>query len=178
MNLVINSSPKELSGSLSGILAEALISKLGGPAKTIHIYQSEQKYFNFQFREDWIELLLKAECIIIPVPMWNFTIPAALKDFIDKTTKKGRLWDIDKDGNFTGLCSGKEAYIIMTSGGHYPPGSADDFVAPYLRKILSFVGIEDVQEFRVGGASDKEDFLKEKQYIEQKTEEMFKSFHL
>lgn len=178
MNLIVNSSPKTHPRSVGGALADRLARRLGGTAKTIRIYDSEQSYFNYEFREDWIDLFSRAERLIIPVAMWNFTVPAALKDFIDKIAKQGRLWEITKEGKFKGLLKDRPVYIIMTSGGHYPSGAAYDFVAPYLKAVLSSFGIHDVKVFRLGGVEGSEDLVKNKTFIEEKTAAMFKAFGL
>lgn len=175
MNLIINSSPKEHPKSVGGALAERLALRLGGSTQTIRIYDSDQTYFNYAFRDDWIDMLISAECLIIPVAMWNFTIPAALKDFIDKTGKPGKLWEI-KDGKFRGLLSDRPVYIIMTSGWYYPPDSAHDFVIPYLKTVLSSFGIHDIRVFRVGGVEGSEELGKDEVFLDAKSGEMLKAF--
>lgn len=176
MNLIIHAQPKEPAKSLSATLAWELARRLGGPTRVIRVYESDQRYFNYQFKEEWIDLVMQSKALIFPVPMWNFTIPAALKDFLDKITKQGKLWDIDKKGNLIGLLADRPAYIIMTSGGHYPSGSPEDFVVPYLKAILKFIGIRQVRDFRIGGVSDSEKLLVDKTYVEKTAEKMFKNF--
>ena len=178
INLVINSSPKGDLESVSGALAQRLALQLGGLRQTIRIYESDQRYFNYEFNEPWIDLVLQAKRIILPVPMWNFTIPAALKDFFDKITKQGVVWDMDKDGHFVGLLKDKAAYVIMTSGGEYPLSSKHDFVVPYLRTFLSFLGITDVKDFRVGGVSTSSTLVGDQKYMDEKTQAMFIAFGL
>lgn len=178
MNLIINSSPKDHPRSVGGALAERLAQRLGGPTGTIRIYDSEQSYFNYHFREDWIDRFIGARRLIIPVAMWNFTVPAALKDFIDKIAKQGRLWEITAEGKFAGLLDDRPVYIIMTSGGHYPAGAAYDFVVPYLKAVMSSFGIHDVKAFRLGGVEASEELVRDKTFIEDKTAAMFKAFGL
>jgi len=52
-----------------------------------------------------------------------------------------------------GLAQGKRAILVIASGGVFTDGPWKpwDFVEPYLRQILKFVGIEDVQTIRVEG---------------------------
>ena len=87
MNLIIDPNPQNDQHSLNGALASRLAKALGGETKTIRIYDANQGYFNYQFEQNWIDLILESSNLIFPVPMWNYSIPASLKDFVDKTTK-------------------------------------------------------------------------------------------
>ena len=178
MNLIIVSHPKDHARSLSGALANELANRLSGPTTVLRIYDSKDGYFQYAFRQDWIDLLKIVENIILPVPMWNFTIPAALKDFIDKVTKQGEIWDIDREGNFIGLLKDRPVYIIMTAGGEYPEGSALDFVVPYLRAVFSFMGIQNIRDFRVGNVTDSQKLIADKKYFNTKVSAMLKVFHI
>ena len=150
---------------------------LGGETKIIRLYDAQQGYFNYTYNQEWIDLVSAARHVIFPVPMWNFTIPAALKDFFDKITQRGRVWDFDHDKNYVGLFTDKSAWIIMTSGDYYSAGSPNDFVIPYLRVVLAFVGIRDVHDFRLGGVRNK-NLAADKHYMEDKTREMLKALGL
>ena len=52
-----------------------------------------------------------------------------------------------------GLAKGKKAILVLASGGVFTEGpwKSWDFVEPYLRQILGFIGIEDVQTVRAEG---------------------------
>jgi FMN-dependent NADH-azoreductase len=54
-----------------------------------------------------------------------------------------------------GLAKGKKAILVVASGGVFTDGpwQSWDFVEPYLRRILSFIGIEEVQTIRVEGVN-------------------------
>ena len=176
-NLIIDPNPKKDHYSLNSSLAERLALHLGGETKVIRIYDFPQGYFNYEYNQEWIDSLKEANRLIFPVPMWNFSIPAALKDFFDKISQKGKLWDFDDKKNYIGHLKGKSAFIIMTSGEDYPADSPKDFVVPYLRLILRFLGIEQVKDFRLGGVRDK-DLAADKAYMTQVTRAMLKTFGL
>jgi len=103
-------------------------------------------------KESWeqIEALirhfLKADIYLISSPMWNFTIPYALKYFIDCVVQPGYLFKYDEQGVPIGLVTGKKMVCILTRGGDYssPPMAAMDFQEPYLRAIFGFCGITDI----------------------------------
>lgn len=89
-----------------------------------------------------ISELEEAEEIVISVPIYNFGVPAALKAWIDLICRAGRTFQYTADGP-QGLLRGKTAMIFLASGGTKFE-SPIDFCGPYLRHVLSFVGIEDV----------------------------------
>ena len=84
-----------------------------------------------------------ADIIVIGVPVYNFTIPAALKAWIDQIARAGRTFRYSESGP-VGLLEGKAAYLVVASGG-VPVDSPVDFATPYLRHVLGFVGITDVE---------------------------------
>jgi FMN-dependent NADH-azoreductase len=175
MNLIINSSPKDVY-SVGVALAERLAKAIGGPRHMIRLYEHEEGYFNFKFHDSWIDEVVAAQSLIIPVPMWNFTVPAALKDFIDKISKRGRLWDLDKDNKMTGLLRDRPLYIIMTSGFEYEPGHPQDFLVPYLKAVWSSFGVHDVRHFRIGSIENSKSLISDDNFLAQKTAEMLKTF--
>lgn len=102
-----------------------------------------------------IHELESADEIIIGVPMHNFSIPSSLKLWIDQVVRSGRTFSYGADGP-KGLLTGKKATLLVASGGVYSPGSAAaamNFVDPYLKAVLGFIGITDVRTVTVGGAS-------------------------
>jgi FMN-dependent NADH-azoreductase len=94
-----------------------------------------------------------ADVIVIGAPIYNFSIPAVLKAWIDMVARAGVTFRYGEDGP-EGLLNNKKAYVVMASGG-VPIGSAMDFASPYLRHLLGFIGIHDV-EF-ISAAEVKED---------------------
>ena len=87
--------------------------------------------------------LQDADVLVIGVPMYNFSIPAALKAWIDMIAR-ARLTFRYTDNGPRGLLEGKKAYLVVASGG-VPVGSPMDFATPYLRHVLQFIGITDVE---------------------------------
>lgn len=96
--------------------------------------------------------LLESELLVIATPMWNFGIPSALKAWIDLIVRPGRTFRYS-DGGVVGLTKDKKAVLVIASGGVFTEGPwlPWDFVEPYLRQILGFIGIVDVQTVRAEG---------------------------
>jgi FMN-dependent NADH-azoreductase len=83
-----------------------------------------------------------ADLLIIGVPVYNFSIPASLKLWIDQICRAGRTFTYE-DGKPKGLLVEKRAIVCFVSGGTLF-GSDIDFASGYMRHILSFIGITDV----------------------------------
>lgn len=83
-----------------------------------------------------------AETLIIGAPIYNFSIPASLKLWIDLICRARKTFAYSDDGP-KGLLTGKKAIVCFASGGT-PFGSEIDFASGYMRHILGFIGITDV----------------------------------
>ncbi|MBA3867952.1 MAG: NAD(P)H-dependent oxidoreductase [Anaerolineae bacterium] len=96
--------------------------------------------------ESYILGFMRADMYLISAPMWNLSIPYALKYYIDTIVQPGYLFKYLPDGTPVGLASGK-MIVVKTSGGNYaePPLKFIDFHEPYLRGIFGFCGITDIQ---------------------------------
>jgi len=96
--------------------------------------------------------LLSSDLLVIASPMWNFGIPSSLKAWIDHVVRAGKTFNYAGDG-VEGLAKGKRAILVLASGGVFSDGPWKpwDTVEPYLRQILGFVGINDVQTVRAEG---------------------------
>lgn len=90
-----------------------------------------------------IEDIKSADTIVIGAPIYNFGIPATLKTWIDLIARAGITFKYSETGP-QGLLTGKRAIVAITSGGTQV-GSEIDFASGYLRHLLGFVGITDVQ---------------------------------
>ena len=74
--------------------------------------------------------------------MYNFSVPAVLKAWIDQVCRAGITFRYTSEGP-VGLLSGKRVDIVITTGG-VPLGSPVDFLSGYLRQVFAFIGIEDL----------------------------------
>lgn len=90
-----------------------------------------------------IEEVKAADTLVIAAPMYNFTIPTQLKNWIDLIARAGVTFKYTENG-VQGLIEGKKAIVITTRGGIHKDSPTDN-VTPYLRTVLGFVGITDVE---------------------------------
>jgi FMN-dependent NADH-azoreductase len=94
------------------------------------------------YSDELVRELKAADVLIIGAPVYNFSVPAVLKAWIDMIARARLTFRYTENG-LKGLLSGKKAYLVVATGG-VPVGSAVDFATPYLRHALSFIGITDV----------------------------------
>lgn len=105
--------------------------------------------------DELIRELESADEIVIGVPMHNFSVPASLKLWIDQIVRSGRTFSYGANGP-KGLLQGRKATLLVASGGVYAPGSPAatmNFVDPYMKAVLGFIGITNVHTIAVGGAA-------------------------
>ena len=107
---------------------------------------------SIRLSDELVKQLLAADIIVIGAPLYNFTIPTALKAWIDHITRAGITFGYSENGP-VGKVTGKKVYVAMSSGGVFSegPGKANDFVAPYLKSFLGFLGMTDLTVFRAEG---------------------------
>lgn len=94
--------------------------------------------------DELVAELKAADEIIIGTPMYNFSIPAVLKAWIDHIVRVG----VTIGANNVGLLTGKKATIVIASGGDFSPGSPVEGynqASGYLRQVLAWIGITDIQ---------------------------------
>lgn len=99
----------------------------------------------YQARLDLIEEISKASAIVIDTPMWNWSIPSALKAYIDQILMPG-VFD-----NHTKPLVGKTVTLLVACGGAYGEGSWHpewDYLSGYLRHIFQYLGASDVELIR------------------------------
>jgi len=87
--------------------------------------------------------LQAADVVVLGVPMYNFGVPAPLKNWIDAISRAKVTFQYTASGP-EGLLKGKKVYIALTRGGQYRNTPADTQV-PYLKTVLSFLGMSDIQ---------------------------------
>jgi FMN-dependent NADH-azoreductase len=96
---------------------------------------------------DAIDRFKSADLFVISAPMWNFSIPHRLKDYIDVIVQPGLTFSFSPEEGYKGLLTGRKAVLILARGGDYSeaPAAGMDMQKPYLEAILGFMGITDVR---------------------------------
>ena len=109
---------------------------------TAEAERSEEQRRTLALSDSLVDELEAADVIVIGLPIYNFSVPASLKLWIDLVARAGRTFQYTEYGP-KGLLEGKRAIVAVASGGT-EVGSEIDFATGYLRHVLGFLGIADV----------------------------------
>lgn len=86
--------------------------------------------------------LQAADTVVIGVPIYNFSVPARLKAWVDQVARAGVTFRYTEAGP-EGLLKNKRAILAVASGGT-GVGTSIDYATTYLKQVLGFIGITDV----------------------------------
>jgi FMN-dependent NADH-azoreductase len=112
--------------------------------------QVEQQKINAL--NQFIDRVASADKYVFVSPMWNWSIPPRLKEFIDSIVVAGKTFHYTENGP-VGHLIGKKAIHIQVSGGIYSQGPLTkmDHSHPYLKQVLNIIGIHNVEVLYVEG---------------------------
>ncbi|MEM1006532.1 MAG: NAD(P)H-dependent oxidoreductase, partial [Pseudomonadota bacterium] len=92
--------------------------------------------------DELVSEIQQADTLVIGLPIYNFSVPAAFKAWIDLIARAGLTFSYTENGP-KGLLEGKRAVLAIASGGT-AVGSEIDFATGYAKHVLGFIGIHDV----------------------------------
>lgn len=107
--------------------------------------RSDAQKAKLAISDKMVSELNDADTIVIGVPVYNFSVPATLKAWIDLVCRAGLTFKYTPDGP-VGLLEGKRVIVVLASGGTQLDSDID-YAAPYFRHIMGFIGITDVTVF-------------------------------
>jgi FMN-dependent NADH-azoreductase len=116
----------------------------------------EQKQL-LSLSDELIGELKTANTLIIGAPMYNFSVPAALKAWIDLVCRVGETFVYGNNGP-EGLVKIEHAFIVISAGGTVI-GSPVDFSSAYLTQVCHFIGIKNVHIIDASGSKRDPDTL-------------------
>ena len=111
--------------------------------------RSPEQQAKVAFSDKLVDELLAADTLVIGLPMYNFSIPSMLKAWIDHIARAGITFKYTENGA-VGLLEGKKVYLVAAMGGIHE-SSETDFVRPYMKQIMAFIGISDVHFITANG---------------------------
>lgn len=105
---------------------------------------TESENSSVQSVDQLVEQIKHADRIVIAFPMFNFSLPATVKAWIDAIIQNGKTFKINDEGGYEGLCQGKQALILMTTGGDFSqePAKSMNYAIPLIQNCMNFMGIE------------------------------------
>ncbi|MEC4591766.1 MULTISPECIES: FMN-dependent NADH-azoreductase [Nitrospirillum] len=177
--LLVTSSPRGaegLSTRFSSELAEGLKARLGGTLSTRdlavnpppHITQAyiggrvvgpdtrtPEQARAVGLAQQLVDEVKAADVVVLGSGMINFGPSSQLKAWFDHITWPGVTFDYSEAGGPQGLLTGKKVYLVTAAGGVFSEGdwAPFDFQTAYLRHLLGFIGLTDVEIVRVEGTA-------------------------
>ena len=106
--------------------------------------QNENHKKMFELSDQLVKELKESDVIIISAPIYNYGPPATLKAWSDLAARVGETFRFKQNGRREGLLKNKKAFLVITSGGT-KLNSNEDFLTPWLKFILNFFGIDEVE---------------------------------
>ncbi|MFC5204174.1 FMN-dependent NADH-azoreductase [Streptomyces kaempferi] len=139
---------RDLAVDTPGFVSPEWITGVFGPAEAA----TEETKAAVAASEALIRELEDADVLVLGVPMYNFGVPATFKAWIDQVVMGGRTFAFGDNGP-EGLLKGKKAVVLRASGSDFdnPAFAPMDFHAPYIRGVLGWIGITDVEFIAVNG---------------------------
>jgi FMN-dependent NADH-azoreductase len=126
---------------------------IAGVYAPVEIERTPEMHRALALSTELISELRTADVLLISTPMYNFTIPAVLKSWIDYVVRPGFTFRLAP--GWPGMLENKKARIIVVSRDSYKPGEPSesaDHVTSVLQKALGFMGISDIEVVRAGGS--------------------------
>jgi FMN-dependent NADH-azoreductase len=110
--------------------------------------------------EQLIEELEAAHALLIDTPVHNYSVPAALKTWIDHVVRVGRTFKSTPAGK-VGTLRDRPTIVVSASGGYFSGSVAQpDFLTPYLDAVLATIGIRSVRHIRLEGLTRGDDAVR------------------
>jgi len=103
-----------------------------------------------------IDRLKAADKVVISSPMWNYSIPYRLKQYLDVVVQPGLTFGVNRKGEYVGLLKNKKMQLLLASGSAYQPrfplpddGPKTDFQRWYLEHMSRYIGISDINTVKM-----------------------------
>ena len=130
--------PRDLSDGLPLLDEQWIAANMTAPEERTRAQHAE-----LALSDSLVEELAEADAVVVTVPLYNFSVPAAMKAWIDLVCRAHLSFTYTEDGP-KGLLADRPVYLVMATGG-VPVGSPMDFASGYLRHVFGFLGIRDVR---------------------------------
>ena len=120
-----------------------------GAISTAEAERSAEQQEKAAFSDRLIDELRAADTLLIGLPMYNFSVPSMLKAWVDHIARAGVTFKYT-DSGAVGLLQDKRVYLVTAMGGIHEAG-ATDFLRPYMKQIMAFIGLSNVHFITADG---------------------------
>lgn len=106
---------------------------------------SKVEQMAMNYAEKQAEAFNAADVLVLTMPMWNYSVPAIMKAWIDQVLCPGLTFEISKEAGVKGLHKIKSIVLLVSSGGVYKEDDDRDALSRQVRHAFAFLGIENLQ---------------------------------
>lgn len=173
--LHVCANPKPTEESVSKQLAAAFFAKLielkpDAELINVNLYDEKPPFYSYElYRRAWYpvfdesyepskveemalnyaskqaELFNAADVVVLTMPMWNFSVPAIMKAWMDQVIAPGLTFSISKEAGVKPLHKVKSVVLLVASGAIYKEGDERDALSSQVRSAFGFIGIDDIE---------------------------------
>lgn len=86
-----------------------------------------------------------ADVLVLTMPMWNFTVPAIMKAWMDQVLCPGLTFNISPEEGIKPLHKVRSIVLLVASGGVYKEEDERDALTRQVRAAFGFIGISDIE---------------------------------
>lgn len=132
LDLVVNTPDLLLKDNLNVMLKRNFTDEVLSEEETASLAKNDEMLFQ----------LKASDFIVLAYPMNNFTVPAPVKAWIDAVLQPNQTFKLTEKG-YEGLCHGKKAAVLMTTGGDYNLEimKSLNHVTGFITTVFNIIGI-------------------------------------
>jgi len=123
-------------------------------------FRTEYEINELKLSDQFIAEIKTADVIVLGAPMFNWSIPSALKAYLDQVIRANetvKMRPDDPTNPYRGLLKDKKVYLLFSRGNAgYEKGeyyAHMNFQADYLRTVFNIMGLTDIQEVALNGSA-------------------------
>ena len=105
---------------------------------------SKVEEMSLNYAKGQIEKFKEADVLVLTMPMWNYSVPAIMKAWIDQILLPGYTFSLSKENGVQGLHNIKRIVMLVSSGGVYKEEDDRDALTRQIRHGFEFIGINEI----------------------------------
>lgn len=130
--------------------------------------RSEEEKEALKTSDLYIAQLHEADIIVVGTPMYNWSVPSALKAYIDQVVRVNETWKLNPgnyENPYIGLLENKTVYLLVSRGAQgYEKGGYNEhmnYQTNYLKTVFNVMGIHNIHLVAIDGATLDPENLKQ-----------------
>ena len=126
-----------------------------------------------RYAEEQARNVREAEVLVLTMPMWNYSLPAMMKAWLDHILSPGLLFEMSKEGKVP-RHSLKKVVLLVSSDDVFKEGDPRDALTPAVEYSFADIGVEDFSLIWADGQNPNEhvDFEQRKHVAIEAAEEL------